>query len=368
MRSLEIEGLAKHYGAGASAVEEITLSLSEGSFVTLLGPSGCGKTTTLRCLAGLEVPDAGRISFGDEVFVDASAGVFLAPHKRKLGMVFQSYALWPNRTVLGNVSYPLRLRGTNRRAAEQRANEALVAVGLDGYGTRYPHELSGGQQQRVALARGLVSASGLLLFDEPLSNLDAKLRLAMRTEIRRLHDEFGYSSVYVTHDQEEALAISDYVVVMNRGRIEQSGTPHEIFAQPKTAWVADFVGFDNIFGVVEADHDAGRVAVVGGGEFTVPGDAMRSERGGKIAFRSRDVVLASQAPSQVPHATFRGKVTASSYLGDAYRLAIELAEGTTVLANIPDASRQQQQEKYLGEVHEFAVAVWNAIRPERPAA
>lgn len=367
MRSLEIEGLAKHYGAGSIAVEDISLSMSEGSFVTLLGPSGCGKTTTLRCLAGLEVPDAGRIRFGDEVFVDVATGKFLAPHKRKLGMVFQSYALWPNRTVLGNVTYPLRLRGVHRRAAEQRANEALEAVGLDGYGARYPHELSGGQQQRVALARGLVSASGLLLFDEPLSNLDAKLRLAMRTEIRRLHDEFGYSSVYVTHDQEEALAISDHVVVMNKGRIEQAGTPHEIFAQPKTAWVADFVGFDNIFGVVEADQASGRVAVVGGGSFTVPGDAMRSEQGAKIAFRSRDVILASQAPSQAPHASFSGKVTASSYLGDAYRVAIELAAGTTVLANIPDTSRQQQQEKYLGEVHEFAIPVSNTILLERVA-
>ena len=202
MRSLEIEGIAKHYPGGSIAVEDITLSLNEGSFTTLLGPSGCGKTTTLRCLAGLEVPDAGRVQFGDEVFVDVTAGTFLPPNKRKLGMVFQSYALWPNRTVLGNISYPLRLRGIKGRAAAQRAGEALDAVGLAGLGNRYPHELSGGQQQRVALARGLVSASGLLLFDEPLSNLDARLRLAMRTEIRRLHDEFGYSSVYVTHDQD----------------------------------------------------------------------------------------------------------------------------------------------------------------------
>src|SRR5690606_36943451 len=157
-----------------------------------------------RCLAGLEVPDAGRIQFGDDVFVDVAAGRFTAPNKRRLGMVFQSYALWPNKSVAANVAYPLRLRGTARPAAEARAREALRTVGLVGMENRFPHELSGGQQQRVALARGLVSAHGLLLFDEPLSNLDAKLRLSMRTEIRRLHDEHGYSSVYVTHDQEEA--------------------------------------------------------------------------------------------------------------------------------------------------------------------
>ena len=354
MRSLVIDGLGKRYSGSAFAVQDITLDLSEGSFTTLLGPSGCGKTTTLRCLAGLEVPDAGRIQFGDDVFVDVAAGRFLEPNKRKLGMVFQSYALWPNRTVLGNVAYPLRLRHVHRAEAERRATEALQAVGLEGFGPRYPHELSGGQQQRVALARGLVSASGLLLFDEPLSNLDAKLRLQMRTEIRRLHDEFGYSSVYVTHDQEEALAISDHVVVMNKGRIEQSGTPHEIFAQPKNEWVADFVGFDNIFGVTEVDHAAGRISLVGGAAIYVKG-GIRSEKGSKLAFRSRDIVLASHARADEPHGTFSGRVVASSYLGDAYRLEVELGKDVSVVANIPDSTREQQQEKYLGEVLEFAL-------------
>ena len=213
-----------------------------------------------------------------------------------------------------------------------------------------------------------MSASGLLLFDEPLSNLDARLRLAMRTEIRRLHDQFGYSSVYVTHDQEEALAVSDHVVVMNRGRVEQSGTPHEIFAQPRNAWVADFVGFDNIFSVAEADPAAGRVSVEGGGEFHLPSGAARSVRGAQIAFRAVDVVFAADAPSSKPHATFRGTVTASSYLGDAYRLAVETAAGTTVMANISDDSRRQTQEKYLGEVHEFAMPAASAIMLDGAAA
>lgn len=354
MRSLVIDGLGKRYPGSAFAVQDVTLDLREGSFTTLLGPSGCGKTTTLRCLAGLEVPDTGRITFGVDTFVDVATGRFLAPHKRNLGMVFQSYALWPNRTVLGNVSYPLRLRRVSRAEAERRARDALRAVGLAGFDSRYPHELSGGQQQRVALARGLVSASGLLLFDEPLSNLDARLRLQMRTEIRRLHDEFGYSSVYVTHDQEEALAVSDHVVVMNRGRIEQSGTPHEIFARPRNEWVADFVGFDNIFTVDEVDPELGNISLHGGVTIHTVG-GVRSKRGDKLAFRSRDIILAKYAHPEQPHGTFRGKVVSSGYLGDAYRLEVEAGQGATIIAQIPDSTREHQQEKYLGDTLEFAL-------------
>ncbi|WP_159501779.1 ABC transporter ATP-binding protein [Microbacterium sp. 18062] len=359
MQSLTISGLEKRFPGGSVAVGGIDLDLRPGSFTTLLGPSGCGKTTTLRCLAGLEVPDAGRIQFGDDVFVDVAAGRFTAPHKRHLGMVFQSYALWPNKSVLGNVAYPIRLRGGSRTDAETKAKEALRTVGLVGLEQRYPHELSGGQQQRVALARGLVSASGLLLFDEPLSNLDARLRLTMRTEIRRLHDELGYSSVYVTHDQEEALAVSDYVVVLNAGRIEQAGTPHEIFARPASTWVADFVGFDNILPVLEGDADG--LTVVGGGGMAVEAGRIAALRGDSIAFRSADVDFAHRARPETVSATFRGRVTSSSYLGDAYRLGVEIAAETTVIATIPDSSRDQTQEKYLGEVHEFAVAAQDVI-------
>lgn len=357
MRSLVIDGLNKVYPGGNVAVEDITLTLGEGAFTTLLGPSGCGKTTTLRCLAGLEVPDEGRIEFGDEVFVDVEAGRFVAPHRRNLGMVFQSYALWPNRTVFGNVSYPLRLRGVSRRAAAKRATEAIAAVGLERFENRYPHELSGGQQQRVALARGLVSASGLLLFDEPLSNLDAKLRLTMRTEIRRLHDEFGYSSVYVTHDQEEALAVSDYIVVMKDGNVEQAGTPHEIFTSPVSRWVADFVGFDNILEVARSVPQEDRIELAGGGEFIVPGEHQAVAPHEHIAFRSDEVIFAAQAPPETPHYEFRGVVTVSSYLGDSYRLDVEIAPGTSVIATVPDTSRQQTPAKYHGEALELAVPV-----------
>jgi len=358
MRSLKIDGLAKYYGRGI-AVEDVTLDLPEGSFTTLLGPSGCGKTTTLRCLAGLEVPDAGTIRFGDEVFVDVEKGIYLAPNKRKLGMVFQSYALWPNKTVLGNVTYPLRLRGIRAAAARARALEALAAVGLEGFGERYPHELSGGQQQRVALARGLVSASGLLLFDEPLSNLDAKLRLSMREEIRRLHDEFGYSSVYVTHDQEEALAVSDTIIVMNKGRVQQVGTPQEIFGRPKTAWVAEFVGFDNLFTV--ASVDGGTIAFSKGGSIEGPVDAPKPERGADFGFRSDEVILASEARAGEQYYRFSGKVTVSSYLGDAYRLHVEIAPQTTMIVTLHDSSRVHTPDRYLGDVLELAVPVTSTI-------
>ncbi|GGA66510.1 ABC transporter ATP-binding protein [Pseudoclavibacter endophyticus] len=361
MKSLEIEGLSKRYTRDALAVDDLTLSLGEGKFTTLLGPSGCGKTTTLRCLAGLEVPDEGTIRYGDETFVDVRAGTFAPPNKRKLGMVFQSYALWPNRTVLGNVTYPLRLRHVRPSEARRRALDGLAAVGLDGYGDRYPHELSGGQQQRVALARGLVSASGLLLFDEPLSNLDAKLRLSMREEIRRLHDEYGYSSVYVTHDQEEALAISDNVVVMDRGRVQQAGAPHEIFARPATTWVAGFVGFDNIHDIGDVSPGEGRLAIATGGTVSIPAGMNEFVPGRSIAFRGDEVELADATHGE-DRLRMRGTVVTSSYLGDAYRLGVEIAPGTRMIASIRDASRMQVPEKYLGETLELSVPMSSVLQ------
>ncbi|MGO2112303.1 MAG: ABC transporter ATP-binding protein [Pseudoclavibacter sp.] len=368
MASLEIDGLTKRYTRDALAVDDLTVSLGEGTFTTLLGPSGCGKTTTLRCLAGLEVPDGGSIRYGEQTFVDVRDGTFVPPNKRGLGMVFQSYALWPNRTVLGNVTYPLRLRRVGGAEAKRRATEGLAAVGLEEYGERYPHELSGGQQQRVALARGLVSARGLLLFDEPLSNLDAKLRLSMREEIRRLHDEFGYSCVYVTHDQEEALAISDNVIVMDRGRVQQAGTPHDIFARPASAWVAGFVGFDNIHEIAEASPAEGRVALAGGGVVTVPAGAAGLDGlgelvpGRSLAFRSDEVAVTSEAATHDDRLGMRGVVVSSSYLGDAYRVRVEIAPGTVVVASIRDASRVQVPEKYLGDTLELSVPMSSVLQ------
>lgn len=260
MASIEIKHLRKTFGP-VTALGDISLTVNDGDLVTLLGPSGCGKTTMLRCLAGLETPDAGIIRFGDRVVIDSTRGTVVPPEKRNIGMMFQSYALWPHMRVAANVGYPLRLRGVRGKTARSRVKEVLRAVEMEGFGRRYPNELSGGQQQRVALARTLAAHSSVLLFDEPLSNLDSKLRVAMQTELRRLHREFKQTSVYVTHDQEEAMALSDLVVVMNHGKIEQIGTPDEIFLKPQTPFVADFMGVENILPATVAEITDSHVRV-----------------------------------------------------------------------------------------------------------
>ena len=213
---VEINGLDKNFGA-ERAVRDFSLSVARGEFVTLLGPSGCGKTTTLRCIAGLERPDAGEIRIGDEVVTSAGRGIYLYPEHRNIGMVFQSYAVWPHMTVFDNVAYGLRVRRTTAAEIKERTTQALKLVGLDHLAERYATKLSGGQRQRVALARAIVYEPRVILFDEPLSNLDAKLREQMRIELVRLQKEVGITSIYVTHDQAEALVMSDRVVVMDKG-------------------------------------------------------------------------------------------------------------------------------------------------------
>ncbi len=244
MAAVTIRGLTKRYGDHL-VVDGLDLDIADGEFLTLLGPSGCGKTTTLRCLAGLEKPDAGEIRIGGRVVFD-SRGTFVPPEKRDLGMVFQSYALWPHMTVRGNVVYPLRMRRTPGAEIADRVAGALRTVGLEHLADRSVGALSGGQQQRVALARALVARPGLVLFDEPLSNLDARLRASMREQLRELRHTVPGTSVYVTHDQLEALTLADRIVVMHDGHIRQTGTPEEIYASPANRFVADFVGFENL--------------------------------------------------------------------------------------------------------------------------
>ena len=241
--TLRLERLSKHFwspeGSVVRAVDDITLELAGGNFVTLLGPSGCGKTTTLRMIAGFESPTAGRI------LLDGRDLSRLTPDKRGMGMVFQSYALFPHLNVFENVAFGVRLRGLKGPALTEAVEGALALVNLHGLGQRRPAELSGGQQQRVALARAMAIEPRVLLFDEPLSNLDAKLRVSLRSEIRRIQRQLGTTSVYVTHDQAEAMALSDVVVVMDAGRIEQSGAPDEIYRRPASRFVADFIGRAN---------------------------------------------------------------------------------------------------------------------------
>ena len=249
MSGVRIDKLRKEYPGAKSvvvAVDDVTLEIYDGEMLVLLGPSGCGKTTTLRCLAGLELPTAGSIHFGDRPVFDRHARIDVTPERRDIGMVFQSYALWPHKTVEENIAYPLRARRLRRQLKSREwVSEAARAVGCEDLLDRYPSQLSGGQQQRVALARAIVARPAVILFDEPLSNLDARLRDSVRTEIHQLHRTVNFTGIYVTHDQNEAFALGSRLAVMRQGMIEQLGTPSEIYDAPTTEYVADFVGFVN---------------------------------------------------------------------------------------------------------------------------
>ncbi len=262
---IELDGVGKRYGA-VTAVREVHLTIAAGEFLTLLGPSGCGKTTLLRMIAGFEAPTAGRIRLGGE---DITA---VPPHLRPVNQVFQGYALFPHLSVRGNVAFGLRMRGVPRAETGRRVDEALALVALEGLGERFPHELSGGQRQRVAVARAVVCRPQVLLLDEPFSALDAKLRQSMRAELQALQRRLGMTFVLVTHDQDEALALSDRIVVLHGGAIEQVGPPREIYHRPATEFVADFVGHANLVPAERTGGTADRVAVrlAGGWELNVP--------------------------------------------------------------------------------------------------
>jgi iron(III) transport system ATP-binding protein len=266
---LEVQGLIKWFGSDL-AVDDVSFAVPEGHFVTLLGPSGCGKTTTLMSIAGLHRIDAGRINVGGSLYTAPAEGVFVAPERRDIGMVFQSYAIWPHMTVTQNVAYPLEVRGLARDEIDARVADVLRLVGLTEMAGKLATQLSGGQQQRAALARAIVPRPRLLLFDEPLSNLDAKLREQMRIEMKRIQHEVGITSVYVTHDQAEALVMSDEIIVMSKGRIEQRGGPHEIYARPVNAYVSNFIGVANLLKARIV-----RVSAPGRGEAEIVGTGAR---------------------------------------------------------------------------------------------
>ena len=246
MTHLRIEGLTKRFAGKppTTAMDGLDLEIEEGEFVVLLGPSGCGKTTTLRCLAGLETPDEGKICFGGRDVFDSSSKLNLSPDRRNIGMVFQTYALWPHMTVRKNIAYPIKARKL-KKVATDWVGETAALVDCGHLLDRYPAQLSGGQQQRVALARGLVARPDVVLFDEPLSNLDARLRDSVRAQLHELHARLRFSAVFVTHDQAEALALADRLVIMRAGQFEQVDTPERVFAEPATEYVADFIGMSN---------------------------------------------------------------------------------------------------------------------------
>src|SRR5438477_1821809 len=241
--SVELRGLTKRYGEVA-VVDDVSLTVEHGRLVCLLGPSGCGKTTTLRLIAGFVEPSAGEIRVGDRLV--SSPGKTVPPERRNMSMIFQSYALWPHMTVAENIAYGLKLRKVDRDTLDRKLNAILATTHLAELADRYPGELSGGQQQRVALARALIVEPETLLLDEPLSNLDANLREEMRFEVRRLHDQYRYTTVYVTHDQSEAMTTADVIAVMNAGKIEQAGSPEDIYDRPRSEFVARFIGSSNV--------------------------------------------------------------------------------------------------------------------------
>lgn len=285
MASLDISGASRRYGSHA-AVAGVDLAVSDGAFVALLGPSGCGKTTLLRLIAGFEVLQAGEIRLGGETV--SRPGWVLPPEERGIGMVFQSYALWPHMTVAGNVEFALKVRGLDRRARTEKVQRALDLVGLAGYADRKPDALSGGQRQRVALARCLAMEPRLILLDEPLANLDAHLREAMQSEFRRVHREAGTTFIYVTHDQAEAMALADQIAVMDGGRIRQVADPRTLFNEPATPMVARFIGGGMVFpGKVRAT-DNGVVAELLGVPIRARGQA---EAGDEVEFSIRPTDL-----------------------------------------------------------------------------
>jgi iron(III) transport system ATP-binding protein len=316
--SFRISGLTKSYGSNV-IVDDLDLEVEQGEFLVLLGPSGCGKTTTLRCLAGLETPESGTIDFQGRTVFDSRSKTNLAAHKRNVGMVFQSYALWPNMTVRKNIAYPLKVRKMKDALASGRVEEAAAMVHCEHLLDRYPAQLSGGQQQRIAVARGLVSRPDLVLFDEPLSNLDARLRDTVRTEIHRLHESLGFGAVFVTHDQSEAFALGDKVAIMRAGKIEQLGTPQEVFDDPATDYVAAFIGMANRLQL----HRSGTGwRTQAGVDITIERDLPEVE--GLVARLWPDDVTLHQDSSSVPaHAVaVEAKLLASEFGGRHYDVTV----------------------------------------------
>lgn len=301
--------------ADMPAVEDFNLSAEQGEFVSFLGPSGCGKTTTLRMIAGFELPTSGKITIAGQDLT------YVPPNKRNVGMVFQSYALFPNMTIADNIGYGLKVVGKSKAEINERVDEMLDLIHLENFRGRYPYQLSGGQQQRVALVRALAIRPQILLLDEPLSALDAKIRVELRQEIRRIQQQLGITTIYVTHDQEEALSLSDRVVVMSQGRMEQVGTPSEIYSYPETEFVARFVGQINLLPVDVIDPPEGLVKV--GGQSVRTSRALNRADGGhavRLAIRPEEL-----NPGYAEGANnLTGKVDSITYLGSIIRVRIDV--------------------------------------------
>jgi iron(III) transport system ATP-binding protein len=360
-----IDHLRKTFKASGNvtvnAVDDISLEVETGKLITLLGPSGCGKTTTLRCLAGLERPESGRIVIAGETVCDVEKGVFVPPSDRGIGMVFQSYAIWPHMTVFENVAFPLRVARERKYSSAEikdKVVRALDMVRMSGYENRPSTQLSGGQQQRLAFARGLVREPKILLLDEPLSNLDAKLREQMRVELKRLQKGLGVTTVYVTHDQSEALALSDEIAVFNAGRIIQRGSPQDIYRHPKSQFVADFIGSANFLkGMVK--EAAGETALV-----ETPHGVFRCNLGQTITVgqsvlvsaRPEDFVLYDKPPGEGLN-VLAGRIVHRVFLGEVVDYLIDIGEGEIRVRVKPEFDFRIGQKVHIGVAPQKCVAL-----------
>ena len=327
MPEIDVRGLVKDFGA-QRALDDVGFRVQEGELFTLLGPSGCGKSTTLMSIAGFQKPEAGRIAVGEETFFDAERGLSVPPERRNLGIVFQSYAVWPHMTVFGNLAFPLKVRKLKRRAIAARVREVLELVEMAQYESRYPHQLSGGQQQRVALARALVYSPTVLLLDEPFSNLDAKLRERARVWVKDLQRELGLTTVFVTHDQDEALSMSDRVLVMREGQVQQLGTPEDVYRRPVNRFVAEFVGRVNLISGTVAGWEAGRLALEldgSGRQLWVDSPQAREPRAAlTLAVRPEALLVEPASGTSLNGSnTIDALIRSVAFLGDHYQYELE---------------------------------------------
>jgi len=364
---LRIQNLYKTFGSVA-AVNRIDIDIDEGEFFTMLGSSGCGKTTTLRMVGGLEKPDAGEIFLGDQCLVAPEKNLFVKPEKRNMGMVFQSYALWPHMTVFENVAYPLKLRGIKGAAASEKVEDVLALVGLAGLGERPAPALSGGQQQRVALARALVFSPKVLLLDEPLSNLDAQLREEMRRELKSLQQRVNITVIFVTHDQIEALSLSDRIAIMKFGVLEQVGTPEEVYFRPATPFVRDFLGKTFLLPgeITESTEQTINVKVQGSSTASLKlprskvigsaNELLAVGRGVTVAIRPEQVNLTAgrqDGRANMVEATLQ----TVQFLGDRYEYTVTLGGETRVLAS-PEPQHLRSGDKVYLELKPEGMTLW----------
>jgi iron(III) transport system ATP-binding protein len=328
--SIEIANLRKSF-AGIAAIAGIDLQVAEGEMVVLLGPSGCGKTTTMRCIAGLERPDQGRIKVGGRVVFDDRDRTDIPINQRKVGMVFQSYAIWPHMNVFQNVAFPLEMAGIARAEIAERVGAMLTLMGLDGFAERGASYLSGGQMQRVALARSVVMQPTALLFDEPLSNLDARLRDRLRIQLRELQTQLKITSLYVTHDQREALALADRVVVMEAGRVLQIDDPVSLYGRPRTATIADFLGYTNIFDatILARDGDCCQVRLAANDRPLRAAASAETSDGLAACIRPEDLKIARDpgVGANLPENVLAGEVVLASFLGSHIQFRVRVEGG-----------------------------------------